>query len=77
MSAPRNSADERPSASMTVDPAVPPGLLPLVAEFATLEAVGFVGERMPGMHRVKLDLTFSPTWNEAMMSVDARWVLGR
>jgi len=34
-------------------------------------------ERIPGVSHLELDLTFSPLWNEEMMSEDVRWILGR
>ncbi len=42
-----------------------------------LQQVKDAVERVPGVHSLELDLTFSPMWNEEMMSEDVRWILGR
>ena len=42
-----------------------------------LQQVKQVVERVPGVRSMELDLTFSPLWNEEMMSEDVRWILGR
>ncbi len=42
-----------------------------------LQQVKDVVERVPGVNSIELDLTFSPMWNEEMMSEDVRWILGR
>ena len=34
-------------------------------------------EAMEGVGKGEIDLTFSPMWNEEMMSEDVRWILGR
>ena len=34
-------------------------------------------EAMKGVGKGEIDLTFSPMWNEEMMSEDVRWILGR
>ena len=34
-------------------------------------------EAMAGVGKGEIDLTFSPMWNEEMMSEDVRWIMGR
>lgn len=42
-----------------------------------LQQVKQVVEAVPGVRSMDLDLTFSPLWNEEMLSEDVRWILGR
>jgi metal-sulfur cluster biosynthetic enzyme len=42
-----------------------------------LQEVKGAVERLAGVNSLELDLTFSPMWNEEMMSEDVRWILGR
>ena len=42
-----------------------------------LQQVKQVVEAVPGVSSMDLDLTFSPLWNEEMLSEDVRWILGR
>ena len=42
-----------------------------------LQQVKQVVEDVPGVRSMELDLTFSPLWNEEMLSEDVRWILGR
>ena len=34
-------------------------------------------ESVAVVKKAKIDLTFSPFWNESMISEDVRWILGR
>ncbi len=42
-----------------------------------LQQVKEQAESIDGVRKSKIDLTFSPMWNEDMMSEDVRWILGR
>ena len=42
-----------------------------------LQQVKEQAESVVGVKKSKIDLTFSPMWNEEMMSEDVRWILGR
>ena len=42
-----------------------------------LQQVKGAVEGLPGVNSLELDLTFSPMWNEEMISEDVRWILGR
>ena len=42
-----------------------------------LQEVNDETKSMEHIRKVDIDLTFSPLWNEEMMSEDVRWIMGR
>ncbi len=63
--------DERATITMTLTtPGCPAG--PHILQQVRAEA-----ESMAQIRKAEIDLTFSPMWNEGMMSEDVRWILGR